>query len=263
MCTPSPNNRTRWAPSDAQRLTLENSYANSAFPDLAARQALANDLSIEARQVQVWFQNRRQKAKKNGATANMPTVLSHGSSPVHITAQPERTPTPPSPAADYHQSANSASLMMPPPLATPSALAAVAAGLAEELRSPAAPAVLSSFGNLVSRGTISSPLLKFPSPVERVQLEQQQRRLLERLLVQQQQCGPNIPAHDLSLERELTGHFSQIVRSRFNASAPASKPIGISKSQGWKCRGLGPGIPMDRRAVSMDALEVLSSSFSV
>ena len=42
MCTPSPNNRTRWAPSDAQRLTLENSYANSAFPDLAARQALAN-----------------------------------------------------------------------------------------------------------------------------------------------------------------------------------------------------------------------------
>ena len=250
MSSVSPNNRTRWAPSDAQRLTLETAYANSAFPDLVARQSLANELNIEARQVQVWFQNRRQKAKKNGAAAIMPT-MSHGSSPVHITAQSERTPSPPSPEHN-----NSASLMMPPPPAMPSALAAVAAGLAEELRSPTAPAALSSFGNLVSRGTISSPLLKFPSPVERVQLEQQQRRLLERLLVQQQQCGPNIPSHDLSLERELTGHFSQLVRSRISA---ANKPVGISKPQAFKCRG----IPMDRRSVSMDALEVLSSSFSV
>jgi len=46
----------------------------------AARQALADELNIEARQVQVWFQNKRQKTKRNGeprpATAHPRSVTS-------------------------------------------------------------------------------------------------------------------------------------------------------------------------------------------
>lgn len=43
--------RSRWAPTDAQRTILENSYKLSEFPDLEARNFLAQQLGIEARQV--------------------------------------------------------------------------------------------------------------------------------------------------------------------------------------------------------------------
>ena len=64
--------QARWAPSDAQRAILEESYSVvSKFPDLGCRQLLASELGIETRQVQVWFQNRRQKAKKKSSLESM------------------------------------------------------------------------------------------------------------------------------------------------------------------------------------------------
>lgn len=54
--------------SDEARDALETLYAATSFPDMATRQALANQLNIEARQVQIWFQNKRQRMrmKNNG-----------------------------------------------------------------------------------------------------------------------------------------------------------------------------------------------------
>ena len=64
--------RPRWAPSDVQRAILEESYTEvSSFPDLGRRHLLASELGIETRQVQVWFQNRRQKAKKKSGLESM------------------------------------------------------------------------------------------------------------------------------------------------------------------------------------------------
>jgi hypothetical protein len=43
--------RSRWAPTDTQRMILEASYKVSAFPDLEARVHLAHQLRVEVRQV--------------------------------------------------------------------------------------------------------------------------------------------------------------------------------------------------------------------
>ncbi|KOO34285.1 hypothetical protein Ctob_010889, partial [Chrysochromulina tobinii] len=42
--------RSRWAPTDMQRMILEASYKVSAFPDLEARVHLAHQLRVEVRQ---------------------------------------------------------------------------------------------------------------------------------------------------------------------------------------------------------------------
>ena len=58
--------------SDAARDALETLYAENSFPDVAARQALADEQNIEARQVQIWFQNKRQRMRMK---ANGPAVV--------------------------------------------------------------------------------------------------------------------------------------------------------------------------------------------
>ena len=45
------------------RDALETLYAANPFPDMAARLALANEVNIDARQVQIWFQNKRQRVR--------------------------------------------------------------------------------------------------------------------------------------------------------------------------------------------------------
>ena len=65
--------------SDAARDALERLYAANPFPDTAARLALANEVNIDARQVQVWFQNKRQRVR---IQKNAPAVQSRATSGV-------------------------------------------------------------------------------------------------------------------------------------------------------------------------------------
>ena len=49
-----------------QRAVLEAVYAMEKLPDADLRERLSSYLNLSTRQVQVWFQNRRQRAKANG-----------------------------------------------------------------------------------------------------------------------------------------------------------------------------------------------------
>ena len=124
--------RRRWSPSEAEKHMLEMSYNKDAFPSAVMRAELARCLSIEPRQVQVWFQNRRQKerAKTNN--------------------QEKQSPKPDKSVADILRPSNSASkgigMQMPPPPAPqspPSLLSSVGVGhMSEVLRSPTLPATM-------------------------------------------------------------------------------------------------------------------------
>ena len=50
-----------------QKALLETVYAMEKLPDAALRERLGNHLGLTARQVQVWFQNRRQRSKSTPA----------------------------------------------------------------------------------------------------------------------------------------------------------------------------------------------------
>ena len=56
-----------------QKALLETVYAMEKLPDAALRERLGNHLGLTARQVQVWFQNRRQRSKST--PADPPVVL--------------------------------------------------------------------------------------------------------------------------------------------------------------------------------------------
>ncbi|EOD04232.1 hypothetical protein EMIHUDRAFT_221341 [Emiliania huxleyi CCMP1516] len=54
--------RSRWVPG---KVLLESIFEKETFPPRSVRLKLAAHLGVEARQVQVWFQNRRQKLKRD------------------------------------------------------------------------------------------------------------------------------------------------------------------------------------------------------
>lgn len=55
--------RPRWTPSDDAKGLLETIFSADAFPTFAVRSKLASQLGIDCRQVQIWFQNRRQRER--------------------------------------------------------------------------------------------------------------------------------------------------------------------------------------------------------
>merc|ERR1719453_877526 len=102
--TSSPPPRARWAPTEQNLMLLERTFAHAPFPDARLRSSLAQELQVEARQVQVWFQNRRQKAKKAhsepgsaspGATSPVTALPSPIPSPQHVAPQLPPSPPPP------------------------------------------------------------------------------------------------------------------------------------------------------------------------
>lgn len=54
---------TRWHISRAQRRVLERTYKKHPYPVLPLREQLGRELNVTPRQVQIWFQNRRQRAR--------------------------------------------------------------------------------------------------------------------------------------------------------------------------------------------------------
>tara|TARA_B110001452_G_scaffold16434_1_gene13467 strand:- start:429 stop:1793 length:1365 start_codon:yes stop_codon:yes gene_type:complete len=54
----------RWNVDGDTLAILEQVYAVEPFPGIATREALANKLEVSGRQIQVWFQNRRQRERK-------------------------------------------------------------------------------------------------------------------------------------------------------------------------------------------------------
>lgn len=55
-----------------QTLTLEKVFYATAFPDRSCRIAIAKNLGLNPRKVQVWFQNKRQKIRTTGMVLNQP-----------------------------------------------------------------------------------------------------------------------------------------------------------------------------------------------
>ncbi|KAJ1616358.1 Homeodomain-like protein, partial [Pavlovales sp. CCMP2436] len=72
--TPVPVKRrhaSRWRLNPNALTVLEAAFQRSNFPTLGEKDTLAVDLNVSRRQVQVWFQNRRQRAKAK-ETAGIP-----------------------------------------------------------------------------------------------------------------------------------------------------------------------------------------------
>ena len=55
----------RWSPSDAAKHLLEATFVTCQFPGVEARDQLAAEIGCTNRQIQVWFQNRRQRDQKD------------------------------------------------------------------------------------------------------------------------------------------------------------------------------------------------------
>ncbi|KAL1507464.1 hypothetical protein AB1Y20_008300 [Prymnesium parvum] len=55
--------RPRWTPSDEAKALLETIFSADSFPTFTVRNHLAEQLGIDSRQVQIWFQNRRQRER--------------------------------------------------------------------------------------------------------------------------------------------------------------------------------------------------------
>ena len=59
------DNRTyRWSVQARARALLEQAFASDPYPRMDARQKMAADLHVTQRQVQIWFQNRRQREQR-------------------------------------------------------------------------------------------------------------------------------------------------------------------------------------------------------
>ncbi|KAF8268640.1 hypothetical protein EI94DRAFT_1727283 [Lactarius quietus] len=118
---------------DARQLEVLNAtYNRTAFPSTEERAALAKQLDMSARSVQIWFQNKRQAMRQGGRTTTGTPATNPAPNPVP-TLVPVPTPTPPvaryrdpspagyrnpSPAAGHmmQQSGNPYTSRSPPPV---------------------------------------------------------------------------------------------------------------------------------------------------
>lgn len=223
---------TRWNPSHADLATLNTAFDIEPFPNTILRQSLANNLGISMRQVQVWFQNKRQKTKKasvDGAETMPASPVAHESKPVsNRPASPIRQ-VPSSPQAIPPEERST-----PPPLVPPPSFG---------LPAPPAPSSLRELDELNSaiRQALMQRLLTLPLPHGFDQVFGHDR--IQPLAAQQ--LFPSRPT--LPPTRSAIGK-----PPRPSAVAPgrlAGPPMRLA------------GLPMRRRGISMEALEVLSSRF--
>ncbi|CAK5280289.1 unnamed protein product [Mycena citricolor] len=63
---------------------LQQHFAHNAFPSLAERAEMARKSGMEARQIEVWFQNHRRRARQEGQTLRRVQPSSRGLSPTEL-----------------------------------------------------------------------------------------------------------------------------------------------------------------------------------
>eukprot|EP00322_Chrysochromulina_rotalis_P000270 CAMPEP_0115849252 /NCGR_PEP_ID=MMETSP0287-20121206/11353_1 /TAXON_ID=412157 /ORGANISM="Chrysochromulina rotalis, Strain UIO044" /LENGTH=660 /DNA_ID=CAMNT_0003303213 /DNA_START=76 /DNA_END=2059 /DNA_ORIENTATION=- len=104
MEAPEASNKGRWIITSSALYLLEQVYKIENYPSLQMRQRLAMDLGVSARQVQVWFQNRRQRdrnqAKGEGEMKDSMSAMSEGtaSDTAEMSAQYKALAKPKAPA---------------------------------------------------------------------------------------------------------------------------------------------------------------------
>jgi len=265
-------NRRRWAPSESDKTMLEKSYGVDPFPSAAVRSELASELSIAPRQVQVWFQNRRQKerAKNNTKDASPSSPDSSSGAPV-----------PPAPA--------SPPLTAPPPQMTKSTELGT-----EQLRPPSLQMLPPPPVSIIQRQPAMHPQPALHAPqqptVYTVPNQQMMALFFARSYpslplpttapaIPNNVMGANVisPEQLLELQRQLKAELSKnfartsVLPNHHGVTRGISKPGTPDKPHktvlpNHKALPRAPaqyqGVPMDRRSVSIDAIEVLSSQFS-
>lgn len=250
--------RSRWAPTDAQRTILENSYKLSEFPDLEARNFLAQQLGIEARQVQVWFQNRRQKARTKSNSAQK---RSKPGSPPTLSA-PDSPPAEQEAAQTIFEYAASQSAA---PDALLNAACSHAAATPVDMQLSCTPPISPSF--FTKSLPPSMALEMAPQQFDAATID----RALHLALAQTRQRMYPSPmlkaaaADYFSLEQHLGERLSSRVAHLFSPLSAVSRPSHFAKPAPFiekpRFRRSAPvaGLPLNRRSVSMEALEVLAS----
>lgn len=270
----------RWEITDGQRAILESSYADNPFPDLVRRKSLAGELSVTPRQVQVWFQNRRQKerSKKNSESKSLSNHEDHakpdkglpngenaelaGTVPSSPTTSDTRSSpsSPPALARPPMMPPPPMMMMPPPPMLPPTSSSLPMPSLAGMLLSSMPAAArgagahpLAGFGDLLSCGGGAMPTtmpLSMPPPPPPHELRLSTAAGVGVRLL-------SAPGTGAGFGCGLPQNLSQMLRPGLKGA--------ISKQPRLRPRmPVGPmgGVPMDRRAISMDALEVLSSQFA-
>ncbi|CAO3630747.1 unnamed protein product [Cunninghamella blakesleeana] len=113
--TPIPRRRTHLKPS--QVAVLQESFVTNSLPDSTIRSRLARELGVSERTVQIWFQNRRAKARKleaysdgQGMTTLVPNVRTGW---VDIPPPSKPLLSSPSPSSSSHPSTTFRQLMTP------------------------------------------------------------------------------------------------------------------------------------------------------
>ena len=64
------NGNTRWHIDAATLAVLEKVFSLDQFPNVETRKQLGSELGVSTRQIQVWFQNRRQRERKNRSSTS-------------------------------------------------------------------------------------------------------------------------------------------------------------------------------------------------
>ena len=86
--------RPRWTPSEDAKALLETIFSADSFPTFSVRNQLAQQLCIDSRQVQIWFQNRRQRERlKTGSQA--------AACPSEMDEERQQSPGPPQPVPPH------------------------------------------------------------------------------------------------------------------------------------------------------------------
>lgn len=225
---------------------LEACYNINAYPSHDTRIHVAVSLGIEPRQVQVWFQNRRQKAKK---LSTVPKFEDDEKS----TEKPEQ------PGSPIDNSASPVAPVPPPAFVPPTSHP-------EQPMPSKAPAALDpppSVFSLLRQPSLFLHGAEAPAPAALGEIQPTRNTIGSTVAAAVQQGW--YQQHSLApITPQPNDYCAQIKRRlmmapRFSDLLPRPARAIEKTRPPFKC---GKGYPMSRRSISMDALEVLSSQFS-